>query len=254
MPSRNRGKPKQNLRRYSALPPTSEERQRLSNALVPTHPPIILAVVGHTLVETHLENLLRQRLKRRDDDTWVSLIQEPGPISSFDKKSSLAYALGIIDDVTRDHLKKIALIRNSIVHSRKPLDFEHDLVRSELRKLKLPPQKRSRQFKEISSIRALAEFPGRGPSQSYISICYHTLNKFLDKELASLKAKTRRLDKKAQRQAMVNALMGKSGESPTGLLSMFLESHNSDPTTQSPGPSQVKHARGLLRPPRNKGE
>lgn len=100
MASRNRGKTKLKLRDLSRHRPTLEETRQIVDALVDS-PPIVTAVLGATLIEQELDDLLRARFSRRDDETWKDLTDEKGPLSTFNSKIVAGYAFGIYDQTTQ---------------------------------------------------------------------------------------------------------------------------------------------------------
>ncbi len=251
MASRNRGRDKLNLRKYTALLPEHEELAKIAEGLKLDQHHILLAVTGQTVVEGHLEKLLRRKLAKKDEETWVSLVHEPGPLASFNKKVMLADALGVIDEATKGGLLHIGKIRNSIVHSKKPLDFTHDLIRDEFRKIPLPKNHRLKAYKDIQKLRGFADIPVP-LNLGYILLCYFVANRLLDKELKYFKAKTRRAEKRAQREMMISALLVGTPESPGGFLSGFLKSQISDPKAQSPDLNQTGDSRPAPQPSKKK--
>jgi hypothetical protein len=94
MASRNRGKGKPKLRDLSRAPLTFEERDALGNSLAVASQPITLAILGSVLVENDLEELLRHRLRRKDNETWLWLLSDIGSLATFHHKIAMGYALG----------------------------------------------------------------------------------------------------------------------------------------------------------------
>jgi DNA-binding MltR family transcriptional regulator len=96
--------------------------------------PIATAILGAVLIEHDLEELLRSKLKRKDDKTWAMLIAENGPLNSFSSKIAIGYALGIYDQRMHGDLNIVRSIRNAFAHSKKLIQFDHPAVVAELKK------------------------------------------------------------------------------------------------------------------------
>src|SRR5215831_4699495 len=142
----------------------------LSEAFFKGEHPVATAVLGAGLVEHHLDELLRSKIKRMDDKTWEMLVADNGPLNSFYSKIITGYALGIYDDGIRDNLHIVRNIRNAFAHSRKLIRFDHPAVVNELRKAtRTALPKKSWKFKaQHVDIRA----PGL-----YMRLCYWLSNK-----------------------------------------------------------------------------
>jgi hypothetical protein len=134
MASRNRGKQKPKLADLSRTSPTWEEAEALFDAFLAA-PPIAKAIIGAAMVEHELEQLLRQRFARKDNETWAALISDHGPLATFDQKITAGYAFRIYDDATRHNLSIVRKIRNTFAHAKKPTTFGHELIAGELRKV-----------------------------------------------------------------------------------------------------------------------
>jgi len=130
MASHNPGKP----RDLSRAQPEIADLYALSEAFYKGEHPVATAILGAALVEYHLEQLLRSKMKRKDDKTWEMLVASNGPLNSFYSKIVTGYALGIYDDGIRDNLHIVRNIRNAFAHSRKLIRFDHPAVVNELRK------------------------------------------------------------------------------------------------------------------------
>jgi hypothetical protein len=93
------------LRDYSRLPPSPEEADDTRKALqrIELHP-IAVAILGAITAEHELDELLRRRFKRNDDETWKELVSDNGPFGSFYAKIIAGYAFSIYDDKIRDDL------------------------------------------------------------------------------------------------------------------------------------------------------
>jgi DNA-binding MltR family transcriptional regulator len=138
--SRNRGKPKPKLRDLGRIPPTDEEIKALRNA-AQSADPIVTAILGAVLVEHELDNHLRKRVAKKNDDVWSDMVSEAGPFSTFSRKIMAGHALGIFDEHTKDNLNIVRVIRNAFAHSKKLIDFNNPLVVAELGKIKFKSAK-----------------------------------------------------------------------------------------------------------------
>ena len=139
--SRNRGKP--TIRHLSSIAPTSEERNKLLEMALLAQP-ITTAILGAVFVEHELEQIIRNRLPKIDSETWGTLLQDNGPLATFNQKVLMGMALRIYDKETTGNLKIISNIRNAFAHSKRLIAFEHELVEKEIRKVSVPKfQKRA---------------------------------------------------------------------------------------------------------------
>lgn len=135
-PSRNRGVKKPKLRDLSHTPLTPTEVMDLVALLNEQKHPITTAIIGAVNVEHALDRALRHRLKRNDDDTWESLVSDRGPLGTFSAKIAMGFAMSMYNEGFRDTLHTVRVIRNAFAHSRKLIDFDHELILKELRGIK----------------------------------------------------------------------------------------------------------------------
>lgn len=92
---RGRGKqPKRLLKDVARELPNDEEHAALTRAMT-DGPPIVTAILGQALVEIELENLLRTRLKKQDDDTWDIMTEDGAPLNTFRQKITAGLGLWI---------------------------------------------------------------------------------------------------------------------------------------------------------------
>jgi hypothetical protein len=149
-PSRNRGRKKPKLRDYSHLVLTVEEKEAIAAAAhsIKQHP-IVTAILGYVLVEHEIDILVRNKFKKKDDDTWANLQDERGPLRSFSSKIIIGHAFGIYNEKIQHDLNVVRIIRNAFAHSKKLLDFDDPLIVPELLSAHLLPAK----FKNISGRR-----------------------------------------------------------------------------------------------------
>lgn len=167
MPSRNRGRQKPKLADLSKVPPTTEERKAVRDALRRDESPIATAILGATIVEFELESELRSRFRRKDDATWGDLTSDIGPLASFHQKIVAAYALGILSESLRDACQTVRQIRNQFAHSKRLIAFDNALIMTALSTVALPGGKRSLLYKRLATVRAMKD----GPRYAFFSLC-----------------------------------------------------------------------------------
>lgn len=154
MASRNRGKKKPKLRDLSRLPPTIEEHRALVDALQESAPPIVVAVIGQALIEHDLEQLLRRKFTRTDDNTWEMLTDDKGPLGTFFAKIVAGYAFRLYDEDFCTNLHIVRNIRNVFAHAKRVLSFDHELIQAELARVKADTKSRRvfhRNLRDIAS-------------------------------------------------------------------------------------------------------
>jgi DNA-binding MltR family transcriptional regulator len=125
-------KPK--LRDLSRLPPEYDDLVALRGAFLKPQHPITTAILGAVMVEHELEQLLRSKLKHKDDKTWATLTSDNGPLNSFSSKIAIGYALGIYDQALLSDLHIVRNIRNAFAHPKKLIQFDDRAVVEELKK------------------------------------------------------------------------------------------------------------------------
>lgn len=156
MASRNRGKPKRKIGDLSRLPSSDEETSAIFELLGSEPHPIVIAVLSQAIIENELEQLLRTRFVRNDDQTWTLLTNETGPLSTFYTKIISGYAFRLFDEITRENLHVIRKIRNAFAHGKRVFDFEHELVIAELRQIKLPATKRGKIYRKLKDAKDIS--------------------------------------------------------------------------------------------------
>jgi DNA-binding MltR family transcriptional regulator len=185
----SKGRRKPNLRDYSHLALDSQEQQALTAAVASTDQhAIVTAVLGYVAVEHELDVLLRQKFKRRDDDTWEMLLDERGPLRTFAAKITIGYAFGIYNEKIQHDLNIVRVIRNAFAHSKKLLDFDDPLVLQELMKAHLFPTTLKKEFQKWHAAVLV--------KAGYIAICLQLVTKLMRIERRALSAKSRRFRKK----------------------------------------------------------
>jgi len=81
------------------------------------------------LAATNVEDMLEWRILqlmptlRQDEATRKQIFDQDGPIASFSRKTTMAYAMGIIDKPYRKTIDLIREIRNACAHSRHPISL-----------------------------------------------------------------------------------------------------------------------------------
>jgi DNA-binding MltR family transcriptional regulator len=211
-PSRNRGVKKPKLRDYSHLILTQEEKDALAGAAHSHNQhPIVIAILACVLIEHELDRLLRNKLKKKDDNTWQALQSETGPLRSFSAKISMAYALGIHTEKIQHDLNVVRIIRNAFAHSKKLIDFNDPLIISELISAHILAKK----FKRYLQKDPTAELA----RAIFIIICLRLQNKLLLKETSAIIAKSKRSQRrKPKTVSFTDALLGNPYAPPMGSL------------------------------------
>jgi hypothetical protein len=186
--ARNRGKP--TIREISYTKPTTEEKKRISDAAI-NGEPIVTAVLGAAMIELELDNLLRLRFPKISDSTWNTMVRENGPFSTFDQKITAAFAFRMFDEATRDNLKIVKNVRNAFAHAKTLIDFEHELVAAEIKKIKIPAfRKRSHRIIQVAT---------DVPKAAYVLLCIVISTHLVHKDV-TLAAKRRRSRSKRNRE------------------------------------------------------
>jgi mannitol operon repressor len=77
------------------------------------------AIVGSAVLEDRLRRTILRHLRPdlTDDDQAMLFEDLNGPLSGFDAKARLSYALGILDKDTKTDFDNIRRIRNGFAHS-----------------------------------------------------------------------------------------------------------------------------------------
>src|SRR5215216_2132983 len=166
MASRNRGRKNPKISDLSRIPPTPEEIDALRNA-VKQASPIATAILCAVMVEHELEALLRQRFPRIDDDTWLELLGERGPLDTFHRKILAAYAFRICDEATKHNLNINKNILNVFAHSKRLIDYDNHLIEKELLTIRIPS---GRMAKNIRSWYRTAHQLKGGSKSTYINL------------------------------------------------------------------------------------
>jgi hypothetical protein len=187
--ARNRGKA--SIREISYAKPTPEEKDLISDAAIKGEP-IVTAILGAAMIELELDTLLRQRFSKITDGTWATMVRENGPFSTFDQKITAAFAFRVLDEATRDNLKIVKNIRNAFAHAKTLIDFEHELVVGELKKIKVPGFRKK--------IHRTIQTGTGNPKVAYVLLCMVISTYLVTKYGIALKAQSKRVRKKIAKQ------------------------------------------------------
>jgi hypothetical protein len=231
--SGSRGKPKPKLRDLSQQPLTYDEQDALLEAVVTKMPPVAVAILGAILVEHELETSLRKKLPRKDDKTWLDMLDETGPFSTFSRKIMAGHALRIYDKKIQTNLDIVRTIRNAFAHSKRVIDFNHPLVMAQLRRVAVPTlnQKRYRDIRKNTD-----------GLDAYRSLCLQLATWLIKRRMRTLTSHRKRKPRKYSSffDALVPSLkLANLGQPPEdGQLSplqLYSLSQSGDPTPPTQG-------------------
>lgn len=218
-PSRNRGRRKPSLRDLSRDIPSLAEQAKFADKMVKTQDPIVVAIIGQSLIENDLDELLKPHFRRSDDETWESLTSEVGPLSTFHRKVIIASAFGIFKEPTLNNIHIVRKIRNAFAHSRGPLDFSNDLILAELTKIKPHGAKKSRAYQNLSDGKGLAQYARDNPKRDdtlgrivFVGLCLAVSTALASRMTERLKAKHRRRERTYRNQLIGGLLSPRPGE------------------------------------------
>jgi hypothetical protein len=247
----SRGKPKPNIRDLSRQSPSREEALAVLRAFA-SGPPIVTAILGQSLIEHELEQLLRGRFKRGDDDTWQRLTGNDGPLGTFSAKITAGYAFKLYDESMRKNLDTVRLIRNAFAHSKRLIDFDDKLILNELKVTALPSAKTSRRAKDIKLVRSLKS----GGRASYIVLCQRLFMELIKRSARGYAASSRNLRRKIRRLQTTNpfaAALLSFPSSPTAAFQAVSAGHQTfGPTVHTVGPLTLASLAATATRPRNK--
>lgn len=82
-----------------------------------------VAILGALYAHDAINSLLLTHMVRRDEPTIKDLTRRDGTLYSFGSATMLAYALGLIDEKTRERLDIIRKVRNAFAHAMRPISF-----------------------------------------------------------------------------------------------------------------------------------
>jgi hypothetical protein len=159
-------KAKATIRDLSRARPTPEERAAMLESLADGHP-LVAAVLGITVVEMSLEDILWSKMPHWNRELWTLLSNENGPLSTIYQKIVLGYALGLYDEKFAENLHIVRRIRNAFAHSKKLITFDDPLIVAELRRVQLPDAKRSPLYKRLKWVKNHKD----NPQHAYLNLC-----------------------------------------------------------------------------------
>lgn len=116
---------------------------------------IASAILGVAGMEGHLEQMIRKKLKNRDDDIWNALTLNRGPLSDFKSLIDIGFAMGLYGGKLRDCMHTLREVRNTFAHSKRLLSFQHEDVGRLLRRVKPPRDKRRDLHRTIKQLHEL---------------------------------------------------------------------------------------------------
>lgn len=128
----NRDSPRQLSKKIPARP----EIERIMDALRDKDD-IHAAVMGVSIVEATLEQLIVSRLHTGGKDLVSRLFQNRGPLSDFNSKILIAEAFGFVTSPLAEELHRMRTIRNAFAHAKMPISFEDEPVAREVAALKM---------------------------------------------------------------------------------------------------------------------
>jgi hypothetical protein len=136
------------------------------------------AVMFGSFVETSLKGLLETQLRENlNSDERRSVWGFEGVLGTLGAKTIMAYALGLIGEITFSDLTLLRHLRNGFAHSRVPLSFKTDEIRemcSRLRIVDLEGSYIPYGFLSRAPNDALAEASDiNDPKTRYISTCHN---------------------------------------------------------------------------------
>jgi hypothetical protein len=188
------------LKHLSRIPPTPEELMKVFEAFGGAAP-IAAAILGAVLVEHELEMHLRSRFPAISDDDWFELLSEQGALGTFSRKIQLGFAFRIYDKVTCSHLDTIRRIRNAFAHAKRLIDFDHESVIDELKRMSIRNKTMQRRFNAACKM----ENSGR---VLYTWLCTITTLALMRRRSRALKARQRRVRTRSiPRGSFASALM-----------------------------------------------
>lgn len=111
-----------NLRALTRGPIPELETEKHLKELAGRHDRVT-AIVGGTLVEVQVSELLRRFMRQLSKDEENALFSGVGPLSTFSNKVRIGFAMGLISDEEYSNINYIREIRNTFAHGVRPLRF-----------------------------------------------------------------------------------------------------------------------------------
>jgi DNA-binding MltR family transcriptional regulator len=128
----------------------------------------VIGILGVVLLEDAIEVAISRKLVPEIYAEYRHRIfdgGQNGPLSTFDARILLAYALGIYGQRTFRALNEVKLVRNAFAHSAQPLHFGHSLLGNLLLDA---PEITLQPWETTKNFRALYEVEIKTPRQRFI--------------------------------------------------------------------------------------
>jgi DNA-binding MltR family transcriptional regulator len=145
---------KRKLRDLITDTPTDKQARKATRAFHKGNS-LTCAIMCAAVLEGELEILLRKKFKRKDDETWMRLVGEYGPLGSFALKIIAGHAFGLYDEITLKNLNKVREVRNVFAHAKKILTFSEPEIIDYLKTISMPPNPRGKRFNNLQIARSL---------------------------------------------------------------------------------------------------
>lgn len=196
---------KPTLRDLSRALPNLEQARAVGKSLTKDSSSIATAILGTTVIERELEPMLRRRLKHQDQENWNKLTDDTGPLSTFDRKISMGYSLGLFDQVLRDNMHIVRRVRNAFAHAKVLMEFDQESIVKELDRIQLPSKKHSKLYKDLNFCKKVPD-----PKLKFVGLCFVVANELLRKMNRS-SAATARSRRRKLAQLQQAALLSVAG-------------------------------------------
>ena len=248
---------KRKLRDLSRIAPSRDEELRLLESLRDKYvnpegqrpTPIAAAILGAVFVEHKLEKQLRRKLARRDDKTWEGMLSDNGPFRSFSTKIIMGYALRIYDVDIRTNFNIVRNIRNAFAHSKKLIDFDHELVVAELKKIAIAKSPSLKLWRELKSL--------KDAQLMYISLCILLAGFLVKRESRALQASTRYLRRRNEALTRENETLRQRTETlelETETIERETKARNAEALTFLKSRLSPEQLQKVLRPRQSPGD
>jgi len=203
-------KRKPSIHDLSRMRATRDEIDAVIDALVHKEAsPTVVAVLGVTLIDHYLEEMIRLRLPDMADPLWTDLTGEKGPLATFHQRIIMGKVLRIYKEPLETNLHVVRVIRNQFAHARRLFDFDDQFIRSKLASVVLPA-KTNAHYEHMRSVIQCS----RGGRSAYIVLCVTIASQLLAKRSLSSKAAKRNMKRREKRLHTSSFL----GMSPLGTI------------------------------------
>jgi hypothetical protein len=143
------------------------------------HTAVLLSV---SQLHNELERYVVGTLAVKDEKELEGLTEPGGLLASFHLVIQLAYVLGLIDKIEREHLDRIRAIRNVFAHAMRPVGFHVNVIAKEANKLPLR--------KDFAD-----EYPQCSPRERFVFSTMQLGTEFIHRSTLHLKEKNERLER-----------------------------------------------------------